>query len=76
MTQADIDQAEWADPRNWHGGILGLYHSRRDSRAFVPKRNPAFGVTINVAKPVGVAFLVGILAVAGVIAAVAGRSAR
>jgi uncharacterized membrane protein len=53
------EDAEWNDPANWHGGLLGLYFSRRDPRAFVPKRS-GLGVTINFARPLGVAFLVGI----------------
>lgn len=65
MTQAEIDDAEWNNPANWHGGPMGIYYSRVDSRAFVPKRNPMFGVTINFARPLGVAFLVGVLVFAG-----------
>jgi uncharacterized membrane protein len=51
------DEAEWQNPDNWHGGPLNVYFSRRDSRAFVPKRNPAFGVTINFAHAPGIIFL-------------------
>jgi uncharacterized membrane protein len=54
------EDAEWRNPANWHGGPLGLYFSRRDPRAFVPKRS-GIGATINFARPLGVAFLVGIL---------------
>jgi uncharacterized membrane protein len=61
VTQNDIDEAEWRSPANWHGGPLRLYASRRDSRAFVPKRASGLGVTINFANRTGVAFLVGAL---------------
>lgn len=41
MTQDDINLQEWSDPANWSDGLFGLfrtYHSKRDSRVFVPKR--------------------------------------
>jgi uncharacterized membrane protein len=39
---------------------LGLYFSRRDRRAFVPKRS-GLGATVNFARGAGVGFLVGVL---------------
>lgn len=54
------EDAEWRNPANWHGGPLGLYFSRRDPRAFVPKRS-GIGATINFARPAGVGFLIAIL---------------
>lgn len=54
-------EAEWHNSATWHGGILGLYYSKRDPRAFVPKRNPGMGVTINFARPLGVVTLAVIL---------------
>jgi uncharacterized membrane protein len=65
MTQDEIDESEYQNPANWHGGSLGLYYSKRDSRAFVPKRPGAFGAAINFAHLSGVLFLAGILAFAG-----------
>lgn len=59
MRQTQIDDAEWENPANWHAGF---YFSRRDSRSFVPKRNPNFGATINFARPAGYGYLFGILA--------------
>jgi uncharacterized membrane protein len=60
VTQVEIDDAEWASPDNWHLG--SLYFSRRDSRAFVPKRNcPEAGATINFARPAGAGLLLGIV---------------
>ena len=41
MIQDDVNFQEWADPANWSDGLWGLfraYHSKRDSRVFVPKR--------------------------------------
>ena len=76
MSQAERDEAEWHDPANWHGGPLGLYYSKADSRSLVPKRNPAFGFTVNFARPWGVAFLVGILSFAAVIVVLSLRGTR
>jgi uncharacterized membrane protein len=59
MRQTELDDAEWENPDNWHAG---LYFSRRDSRSFVPKRNPVLGATINFARPAGYVFLLCILA--------------
>ena len=60
-TDNERDEAEWHNPANWHGGPLGIYFSRRDSRSFVPKRIPAMGVTINFAHKEGVAVLLGLV---------------
>jgi uncharacterized membrane protein len=62
-TEQDINNAEWHDPRNWHGGWLGLYSSSRDTRMFVPKRQPWMGFTVNFARPSGVLALLLIVAV-------------
>jgi uncharacterized membrane protein len=43
MTQDDINQNEWNDPKNWS---TLTYSSRIDSRIFVPKRR-GFGLTMN-----------------------------
>ena len=32
----EVYEALWADPRNWHLGLL--YYARADPRVFVPKR--------------------------------------
>jgi len=69
MTRHEQDEEEWRTPANWHGGSLHLYLSRRDSRAFVPKRNGAVGGTINFAHPVGVIWLVGLIVFAVVLVA-------
>lgn len=58
LSQSERDDAEWQNATNWHGGWLGIYYSRADSRSFVPKRNPIMGFTINFARPGGIVFLV------------------
>ncbi|HET9493905.1 MAG TPA: DUF5808 domain-containing protein [Chloroflexia bacterium] len=64
MSQVEIDDAEWQNQHNWHGG---LYFGRRDSRAFVPKRHSSMGITVNFASPTGVLFLIGVLGFAGLL---------
>ena len=50
--QAQIDQAEWANEKNWRWGLF--YYSERDSRPWVPKRSlygrHRYGGTPNFAK--------------------------
>lgn len=60
MNREQRDHVEWENPRNWRGGWLGIYHSARDSRLWVPKRRPGFGWTINTARPAGMALLAGL----------------
>ena len=43
QSRVSIEDAEWENPANWHGGFLNLYFSRRDSRPFVPKRGTVVG---------------------------------
>jgi uncharacterized membrane protein len=45
---------EWKNPDNWHGGILGIYYSKKDSRSWVPKKIPWMGWTINFAQSSGI----------------------
>jgi uncharacterized membrane protein len=47
MNQAEIDDKEWHRAANWHGGLLGVYASTRDSRVWVPKRRLGLGWTLN-----------------------------
>jgi uncharacterized membrane protein len=70
-TEREINEAEWHDPRNWHGGWLGLYRSARDTRTFVPKRQPWMGVTVNFARPAGLMVVLLILAIGFAVAALA-----
>jgi uncharacterized membrane protein len=62
--QAEIDDAEWQNPANWHGRV---YFSRRDSRGFVPNRRPGVGPTINFARPTGYGFVLGAVACAALV---------
>lgn len=68
MSQKEINRTEWENPENWHGGYLGLYHSRLDSRLVVPKRTRVMGWTLNTGRPLGMALIV--LALGGLVAAV------
>jgi uncharacterized membrane protein len=63
MSRKETDDAEWHDPRNWHGGWLGFYYSPRDSRGWVPKRKPGYGWTVNFASRSGVLTFLLLLAV-------------
>lgn len=72
MTQDEVNAAEWTRPENWHGGALGVYASRRDTRTLVPKRRRAMGWTLNLGRPSGRAaallFAGGLLAAAALAA--------
>jgi uncharacterized membrane protein len=48
--QDAINEQEWNRPDNWRGR-LGNYRSTRDTRLWVPKRNPRLGWTLNFAHP-------------------------
>ena len=61
MNQDEVNQGEWANPANWHGGILGIYSSPLDSRTVVPKRIPVMGWTLNMARPASRLLLGGVL---------------
>ena len=67
MGQDDINEREWRQQRNWHGGPLGAYASKTDDRAFVPKRRSALGVTPNLSTGTGLGFMIGVLAFIGLI---------
>lgn len=53
----DRNQSEWENPRNWSGGAFGIYKSEKDTRVWVPKRNPKMGWTFNFAKPTAYVWL-------------------
>ena len=55
-SQQEINDSEWGNPANWRGGLF--YFSRRDSRVWVPKQVPELGMTLNLGRPLGLAFLV------------------
>jgi uncharacterized membrane protein len=61
MDQKEINRAEWENPDNWSGpGRDGFYFSKKDSRTWVPKSIPWMGWTLNLAKPAGAGWLVGL----------------
>jgi uncharacterized membrane protein len=62
VTRQELDEAEWSDSRNWRGV---LYFAARDSRSFVPKRSPGVGITVNLARPVGLAFFLAVVVLLG-----------
>jgi len=70
--QNQTNQLEWKNDENWTPGWPGVYFSQKDSRTVVPKRNPAHGWTLNMAKPKGVAWLLASLLVAPFCAAMVG----
>ncbi len=59
MTQVEINDQEWQKSENWTSDstFLCIYFSHADTRSVVPKRNPAHGWTLNLAKKRGVAAL-------------------
>jgi uncharacterized membrane protein len=63
MNQDEINQAEWENPANWTADseLLCVYFSHKDSRTWVPKRNPKMGATLNLGRRSGVAWLVGFM---------------
>ena len=71
MNQDTVNDTEWSDAKNWCSlGIAQIYASKRDNRAWVPKRNQSPGYTINFGHKAGakllaciVISLIGIVAV-------------
>ncbi len=66
MAEDSFNDAEWENPANWWGGFF--YHSSLDTRALVPQRT-GFGVTLNLARPAGLA--IGLAVAFGIIAVLA-----
>lgn len=63
MTQQEINEAEWKNRDNWSGpGFVAFYFSKKDTRTWVPKSIPWMGWTLNLGKPAGARWLVGLLA--------------
>jgi uncharacterized membrane protein len=54
-SEEEINDSEWENPASWRGGLF--YFSRRDSRVWVPKQVPQLGWTLNLGRPLGLAFL-------------------
>jgi len=50
MEPNEEQNEQWRqDPNNWIWGVF--YFNKNDPRVFLPKRNPAFGITVNFARP-------------------------
>jgi uncharacterized membrane protein len=49
------------DPTNWKWGIF--YCNKEDKRLFLPKKNPASGITVNFANPYSVLIVLVIIGV-------------
>lgn len=62
MASQDPNQREWENPANWSGGVFGIYRSDRDSRTWVPKRNPRMGWTLNFSRRLSWLWLAGLVA--------------
>ncbi|MDE2027279.1 MAG: hypothetical protein KGK03_05715 [Candidatus Omnitrophica bacterium] len=78
--QQGVNEQEWNDPNNWSGpAYCRCYWSKRDTRLWVPKSNPALGWTINFGHKFGLLTMIGgmavpfIMAAAGIIAALSVR---
>ena len=65
MTQSEVNEAEWRNPNNWRGWgrWFRIYHSDRDTRAWVPKPDPRMGMTVNFARRSGVVTIAIVLAI-------------
>ena len=58
MNQNELKESEWSKGENWS---LFIYHSRLDSRFFVPKRL-GFGVTMNFGHKSAALYVIGFTA--------------
>ena len=76
MTQDEINRAEWENPENWSDNLVGVYFSKRDTRVWVPKRNPGLGWTLNMARREGAWWLVGLIVAPAILAALLSRRGR
>lgn len=76
-TPQEGNEAEWRNPENWSGALVGVYFSKRDTRVWVPKRVPRWGWTLNLGNPAAAWWLVGLLAIPPLLAvAISGRAWR
>lgn len=62
MTQQETNQNEWDKEENWTADskYWAVYFSHADTRVWVPKRIISMGWTLNLAKPKGVAYFIGL----------------
>lgn len=76
MTQHEVNRAEWENPANWSDALVGVYFSKRDTRTWVPKRPPGIGWTLNLGRPAGAWWLVGLIAGPPLLMRLLGRRRR
>lgn len=58
MNQQEINEMEWKNPENWSStGVGSFYFCKKDSRTWVPKKNPSLGWTLNLATAAGARWL-------------------
>lgn len=73
MNQEETNAAEWSNPDNWSSPKwVGLYFSKKDQRAWVPKPIPALGWTLNLGRPKGVFWALAIVVGTVIVATFAG----
>jgi len=62
MNTKEINNSEWNNVNNWSRlGLFGIYFSKNDSRAIVPKATPVLGWTLNFGHRYSVLSLVAIM---------------
>lgn len=62
MNTQEISRSEWNNANNWSRmGLFGIYFSKKDSRAIVPKATPVLGWTLNFGHRYSVLSLVAII---------------
>lgn len=64
MNTQEINLSEWNNDNNWSRmGMFGVYLSKVDSRAIVPKATPVLGWTLNFGHRYSILSLVAIVLV-------------
>lgn len=76
MNEKERNRLEWENPDNWSDALVGVYFSKRDTRTWVPKRRPGFGWTLNLGRPAGAWWLVGLLAGGPIVSRLFARGRR
>lgn len=72
MNEKERNRREWENPENWRGPFrASFYFGECDTRAFVPRRRPRGGYTINLGGTAGRWVMASILAVVILVAVLA-----
>ena len=62
MNTKEMNINEWNNANNWSRmGLFGVYFSKADTRAIVPKATPVFGWTLNFGHPYAVLSLAALI---------------